>query len=85
MKAFVFSTALALVMVAGCKHHEQTAGQTDASTVTSGPFSPTLQMPTAMGYVRGDLAAPGNELTIDVRGNHEPAHVVPLPFYRRTA
>lgn len=53
--------------------------------VTSGTHSPTLSRPIAMGYVRGDLATPGTEVTIDIRGNHEPARVVPLPFYRRTA
>ncbi len=53
--------------------------------VTSGTFSPTLEKPIAMGYVRGDLTAPGTEVAIDIRGHQEPARVVPLPFYRRTA
>ena len=52
--------------------------------VTSGTFSPTLQQPIAMGYIRADLAAPGTEVLIDIRGHQEPARTVPLPFYRRT-
>ena len=53
---------------------------TDAGTVTSGTFSPTLGAPIAMGYVRRDLAAPGTPLLLLVRGQQLPARVVPLPF-----
>ena len=49
--------------------------------VTSGTFSPTLERPIAMAYVRA--AAANEELNIDIRGRHEPARVVELPFYRR--
>jgi aminomethyltransferase len=52
--------------------------------VTSGTFSPSLDAPIAMGYVRADLATAADGLTIDVRSRHEPARGVPLPFYRRT-
>jgi glycine cleavage system aminomethyltransferase T len=31
-----------------------------------------------------ELAAPGTELTIDVRGRPAAARVVSLPFYKRT-
>jgi aminomethyltransferase len=51
--------------------------------VTSGTFSPTLERPIAMGYVRPDCAEPGTELAIDLRGRAEGARVVELPFYRR--
>jgi aminomethyltransferase len=51
--------------------------------VTSGTFSPTLQKPIAMGYVLTEVAAPGTEVEIDLRGRSTPAHVVELPFYRR--
>jgi aminomethyltransferase len=60
-------------------------GNEAVGRVTSGTFSPTLQKPIAMGYIRADLAAPGGEVTIDVRGSREPARGVPLPFYRRNA
>ena len=53
---------------------------TAAGTVTSGGFSPTLQAPIAMGYVRRDLAAAGTALSLMVRGKPLPARVVPLPF-----
>jgi aminomethyltransferase len=51
--------------------------------ISSGTFSPTLKRPIAMGYVRAEFSQPGTELTIDIRGQLEPARVVPLPFYRR--
>jgi aminomethyltransferase len=51
--------------------------------VTSGTFSPTLQVPIAMGYCQPAFARPGTEVLVDIRGRHEPATVVELPFYRR--
>jgi aminomethyltransferase len=53
---------------------------TEAGTVTSGGFSPTLSAPIAMGYVRKDLATGGTALHLMVRGKPLSAHVVPLPF-----
>jgi len=53
---------------------------TEAGTVTSGGYSPTLSAPIAMGYVRKDLAAVGTALHLMVRGKPLPARVVPLPF-----
>jgi aminomethyltransferase len=58
-------------------------GDAAIGEVSSGTFSPTLKRPIAMGYVQANAAAPGTELTIDIRGQLEPARVVPLPFYRR--
>lgn len=52
-------------------------------TVTSGALSPTLGYPIAMAYVDPSLAAPGTELTVDVRGRKEPFTVTPVPFYER--
>lgn len=51
--------------------------------VTSGTYSPTLQKSLAMALVAPEYASLGNRLTIDVRGQSEPATVVKLPFYRR--
>lgn len=48
--------------------------------LTSGGFSPSLGHPIAMAYVAAASAASGTELTIDVRGKHLSARVVPLPF-----
>lgn len=53
---------------------------TDAGTVTSGGFSPSLNAPIAMGYVRRDLAEPGTRLHLIVRGKPLPAQVAALPF-----
>jgi aminomethyltransferase len=53
---------------------------TEAGTITSGGFSPTLSAPVAMGYVRKDLTANGTALHLMVRGKPLPARVVPLPF-----
>lgn len=53
---------------------------TEAGTVTSGGFSPTLNVPIAMGYVRRDLAADGTRVHLMVRGKPLPAVIAPLPF-----
>ena len=53
---------------------------TEAGFVTSGGFSPTLNAPIAMGYVRRDLAAPGTRLNLMVRGKPLSAQIVPMPF-----
>ncbi len=53
---------------------------TEAGFVTSGGFSPSLNVPIAMGYVRRDLAEPGTRLHLMVRGKPLPAVVAPLPF-----
>jgi aminomethyltransferase len=53
---------------------------TAAGIITSGGFSPTLNAPIAMGYVRKDLAADGTALHLIVRGKNLPARVVPMPF-----
>jgi aminomethyltransferase len=52
--------------------------------VTSGTFSPSLDVPIAMGYVRREFARPGSKVEIDIRGHRAPAETVELPFYRRT-
>jgi len=59
------------------------AGDKPAGQVTSGTFSPTLQLSLAMALVEPSAATLGNELAVDVRGHREPARVVKLPFYTR--
>lgn len=51
--------------------------------VTSGTFSPTFEKALGMGYVPSELAAPGTELSIEVRKRLLDARVVEMPFYRR--
>jgi aminomethyltransferase len=59
-------------------------GDEPVGEVTSGTFSPTLQKPIAMGYVRPDVAAVGTQFDVDIRGRRHAARVVEIPFYRRS-
>jgi aminomethyltransferase len=51
--------------------------------VTSGSHSPMLDVGIGLGYVPSLQAAPGTELTIDVRGKPRKARVVKRPIYKR--
>jgi aminomethyltransferase len=55
----------------------------EAGVVTSGTFSPSLEIGIGMAYVRRDLAEPGTEVEIDVRGKHRPARIASKPLYRK--
>ncbi len=48
--------------------------------VTSGTMSPSLQKAIGLAYVPKDMATPGTELLIDVRGKMLKAQVVKTPF-----
>jgi aminomethyltransferase len=54
-----------------------------AGVVTSGTFSPSLELGIGMAYVRADLADPGTALEIDIRGKRRPARVGSKPLYRK--
>jgi aminomethyltransferase len=51
--------------------------------VTSGTHSPMLDVGIGMGYMPAARAAPGTELTIDVRGKARKARIVKKPIYKR--
>jgi aminomethyltransferase len=51
--------------------------------VTSGTLSPSLEVGIGMGYVRADLAEPGTEIEIDVRGKRRPAEIRERPLYSK--
>ena len=51
--------------------------------VTSGTHSPMLDVGIGMGYVPTADAAPGNPITIDVRGRERAARIVDKPIYKR--
>ncbi|HSB39567.1 MAG TPA: glycine cleavage system aminomethyltransferase GcvT [Gaiellaceae bacterium] len=55
----------------------------EGGEVTSGSHSPMLEVGIGMGYVPAELAQPGSELTIDVRGRPRRARVVKKPIYSR--
>lgn len=54
-----------------------------AGQVTSGCFSPTLDMSLGMGYVFPEFSRPGTVLELDKRGLVEEITVTTLPHYRR--
>lgn len=51
--------------------------------VSSGTFSPSLEIGIGMAYLRSDLAEPGTEVEIDVRGKRRPARVSSKPIYSK--
>jgi aminomethyltransferase len=59
------------------------AGGEPAGTVTSGTFSPSLEVGIGMAYVSSDLAEPGTEVEIDVRGKRRPARIASKPLYSK--
>ena len=61
-------------------HAEIRMGGERVGEVTSGVFSPTLNAPIALGFVRADLAAPGTALDLIVRDKPLPGTVAALPF-----
>jgi aminomethyltransferase len=59
------------------------AGEEQVGVVTSGTYSPSLEIGAGMAYLRRDLAEPGTEVEIDVRGKRRPARIVSRPLYER--
>ena len=57
------------------------AGGGEVGVVTSGSLSPCLEHGIGMAYVRPDLAEPGTELEIDVRGRRRAARIESKPLY----
>jgi aminomethyltransferase len=58
-------------------------GDERVGTVTSGTFSPSLEVGIGMAYVRADLAGAGAEVEVDVRGKRRPARIASKPLYRK--
>jgi aminomethyltransferase len=55
----------------------------EGGEVTSGSHSPMLGRGIGLGYVPAELAQPGSELTVDIRGRARRARVVKKPIYSR--
>ena len=51
--------------------------------LTSGAFSPTLEVGIGMAYLPIALTKPGTPLAVEIRGRLVPAEVVRRPFYKR--
>jgi aminomethyltransferase len=51
--------------------------------VTSGTFSPSLEVGIGMAYVAAQLSEPGAELEIDIRGRRRPGKVGSKPLYKK--
>jgi aminomethyltransferase len=60
-------------------------GEETVGVVSSGTFSPSLERGAGMAYLRADLAEPGTELEIDVRGKRRAARVASKPLYRKAS
>jgi aminomethyltransferase len=52
--------------------------------LTSGTFSPSLNLSIGIGYVTIANAKVGSKIAVDIRGQQIPAEIVPTPFYKRT-
>jgi aminomethyltransferase len=65
---------------AGC---QVLSGEDQVGVVTSGTLSPCMEVGIGMAYVRSDLASPGSELTVDVRGKRRAARVESKPLYKK--
>jgi aminomethyltransferase len=62
------------------RHGNPVAG---GGVVTSGTFSPCLELGIGMAYVPPELSEPGTSLEIDVRGRTRAATVRPKPIYKK--
>lgn len=62
--------------------YELYVGDDKVGHVTSGTFSPSLQKPVALGYVKRKYTKSGNTVEVDIRGKRFPAIVVKPPFYK---
>jgi glycine cleavage system T protein (aminomethyltransferase) len=59
------------------------SGGAEVGVVTSGTLSPSLEVGIGMAYVAAELAEPGTEVEIDVRGKLRAARVESKPLYRK--
>lgn len=57
------------------------SGGEEVGVVSSGSFSPSLEIGVGMAYVRSDLAEPGTEIEVDVRGKRRAARVASKPLH----
>jgi aminomethyltransferase len=65
-------------------HYPLWAGGAKIGEVTSGTQSPSLGIGIGLGYVPPELAQPGTQIEIEIRGKRFPAVVVKKPIYRKS-
>ncbi len=58
-------------------------GGAEVGVVTSGTLSPSLEVGIGMAYVAAELAEPGTEVEIDVRGKLRAGRIESKPLYRK--
>jgi aminomethyltransferase len=56
----------------------------EVGVITSGGFGPSVGGPVALGFVPPDLARPGQQLNLMVRGKPLLAEVFKLPFISKS-
>ena len=64
----------------GC---EVLLGGERVGSVTSGTLSPCMEVGIGMAYVRSDLAQPGTDVSVDVRGKQRSARLSKKPLYEK--
>lgn len=64
--------------------YELYRGSRRVGLICSGAVSPTLETNIGTAYVPLDLAQPGVELEMDIRGKRQAVQLCALPFYSRT-
>ncbi len=62
--------------------HEVYFGQHKVGYITSGTYSPSLKKGIALAILSADLANPGSELEVDVRGKRVKVMIKNEPFYK---
>ena len=63
--------------------NEVVSGEEVVGEVTSGTLSPSLGVGIGMAYVNSEMAEPGTEIEIDVRGRRRAARVEKVPLYEK--
>jgi aminomethyltransferase len=58
-------------------------GEEQVGELTSGTWAPSLELGAGMGYVRAEMAEPGIELAVDIRGRRRAAEIRPMPLYEK--
>ncbi len=73
------------LLEAGIPRHGYTLlnGEKQIGEVTSGTYSPSLDMGIGMGYVFSEYSVLGSHIQIDLRGRPVEAEIVEMPFYHR--